>query len=107
MAWPPKIAHARYDEIDKMYREQGWPQVTDEALGIPPHQVESQARDVAKWAHEKLKSERGEPVAWVFELAKYYNKDTREYSVWGEPQLSFTKPCVPEGSIRNLRALYT
>lgn len=48
----------------------------------------------------------GEPVAWQFELANYFDKATGEYSRWGSPQLSSSKPYVPEGSIRNLRPLY-
>ena len=47
-----------------------------------------------------------EPVAYVFELARAINTTTREYCDWGKPQLSFSKPCVPPGSIRNLTALY-
>lgn len=46
-----------------------------------------------------------EPVAYAYELASYYDPRTREYSCW-EPRLSFHKPNVPEGSIRNLRPLY-
>lgn len=46
------------------------------------------------------------PVAWVFELATCIREDGT-YSGWDEsPRLSMTKPCVPEGSIRNLRPLY-
>lgn len=44
-------------------------------------------------------------VAWVFELARAKNLETGEYTDWGKPQLSFSEPCVPDGSIRNLRAL--
>lgn len=49
--------------------------------------------------------EDAQPVAWSFELATVRDRETGEYSSWGEPRLSFTKPCVPEGSIRNLTAL--
>ena len=45
-----------------------------------------------------------EPVAWRFELATMRAGDT--YTGWRAPQLSFRKPCVPEGSIRNLTPLY-
>lgn len=45
-----------------------------------------------------------EPAAWMFELARYYGP--RGYTGWGRPQLSFNKPSVPEGSIRNLQPLY-
>jgi hypothetical protein len=47
-----------------------------------------------------------EPVAWVFELGRARYTDTGEYANWGDPQLSFTKPRVPDESIRNLRPLY-
>lgn len=47
-----------------------------------------------------------EPVAWSYELAGSYSTITGEYSNWMEPRLSFTKPNVPVGSIRNLVALW-
>lgn len=47
----------------------------------------------------------GDAVAWVFELATHRDPETGAYSFWNPPQLSFTKPCVPEGSIRNLTPL--
>lgn len=46
------------------------------------------------------------PVAWVFELAKSIDPETGEYCNFGKPQLSFTEPYVPEGSIRNKRPLF-
>lgn len=49
-------------------------------------------------------SEAREPVAWVYELARAINSKG-EYSFW-EERLTFYKPNVPSGSIRNLRPLY-
>jgi hypothetical protein len=49
---------------------------------------------------------RGEPVAWVYELARARHPETGEYTNWGPPQVTLYEPCVPEGSIRNLRPLY-
>lgn len=46
------------------------------------------------------------PVAWMFELANTYDRATGEYGGWGEVQLSFIKPSVTPGSIRNLTPLY-
>lgn len=48
-----------------------------------------------------------EPVAfaWVYELA-ICKTDDGEYVGW-HTCLSLTKPCVPDGSIRNIRPLYT
>lgn len=48
-----------------------------------------------------------EPAAWLFELARavHYDQGRKYYDAW-EPQLSLTKPNVPEGSVRNLRPLY-
>lgn len=43
---------ADYDKLDRRYREAGWGLITDAALGIPPHRVESQARMVADFATE-------------------------------------------------------
>lgn len=45
-----------------------------------------------------------EPVAWSYELALTIS--AHAHDVWGKPQLSFTKPRVPEGAIRNLVPLY-
>lgn len=52
--------------------------------------------------------ELGEPIAWMFELAAAIKCDgySHSYCDWGPPQLSFTKPCVPEESIRNLVPLF-
>lgn len=44
------------DELDEKYRQEGWGRVTDAALGIPPRDVESQARDVARWADVQLEA---------------------------------------------------
>lgn len=49
------------------------------------------------------KDKKAKPVAWVFELANRWQGGV--YSEWSQPQLSFNKPNVPEGSIRNLKAL--
>lgn len=51
----------------------------------------------------------GEPVAWRYELAtvRYWEGDKPTgWGCWSPPKLSLTKPCVPEGSIRNLTPLY-
>lgn len=44
------------------------------------------------------------PRAWAYELA-HHGDQKNGYSDW-RPHLSPTKPNVPEGSIRNLVALY-
>jgi hypothetical protein len=47
------------------------------------------------------------PVAWMYELASFYDKDAKEkYSCWTR-YVTFSKPCVPEAAIRNLIPLYT
>lgn len=46
-----------------------------------------------------------EPLAWRYELATYYDRETGLYSDW-EGRLSEYEPYVPEGSIRNLTPLY-
>lgn len=41
------------------------------------------------------------PVAWMYELASFYDKDAKEkYSCWTR-YVTFSKPCVPEAAIRN------
>lgn len=50
----------------------------------------------------------GEVIAWSYELARvryWEGGKPTGWGDWGPPQLSFTKPSVPEGSIRNLTAL--
>lgn len=44
-----------------------------------------------------------ETVAWVYEAAA--SMANGQYTNWKPAQLSFSCPCVPEGSIRNLRRL--
>lgn len=46
------------------------------------------------------------PVAWSYELANCYNKETERWDQW-KAHVAFQKPCVPENSIRNLQPLYT
>jgi hypothetical protein len=55
---------------------------------------------------EKLR-EAIAPIAWMFELARGYDRQTGEYCNWGGAQVSFTKPNVPPGSIRSLTPLYS
>ncbi len=46
-------------------------------------------------------------VAWYYELADsviHHIGGSKEYVNWN-PHISFIEPCVPEGSIRNLKAL--
>jgi hypothetical protein len=48
------------------------------------------------------------PIAWKFELARARQWEGGVpvgYGDWSPPQVSLTKPCVPEGSIRNLTPL--
>lgn len=45
----------RNASLNKMYRDEGWGGITDEALGIEPVDVESQARIVAEWAFDQIK----------------------------------------------------
>lgn len=45
--------------INELYRQQGWGQITDKALGLEPENVESQARCVAAWAFEEIERLRG------------------------------------------------
>ena len=41
-------------KLDELYRQAGWGRITDAALNIEPRHVESQARDVARFAHELI-----------------------------------------------------
>lgn len=64
-------------DLNEMYRAEGWGNVTDQALGIPPENVESQARMVASWAHtelSQLKALNAELRAALLEI-KDYNID--------------------------------
>lgn len=59
------------------------------------------------YARKAIKADRqrmGEPVAWAYELARSLTPDG-EYGDW-EARISFTKPNLPDKSIRNLAALY-
>lgn len=76
---------------------------TGEAPEVPADQTHH-AGDAMAYA---LVSEPLVPTAWIFELANYRHQETGVYSYKGtKPQLSFTEPHVPEGSIRGLQALY-
>src|SRR5258707_13704342 len=47
----------------------------------------------------------GDAVAWAYELATQKDSETGEYRGWVR-RLSRDRPNTPEGSMRNLRALY-
>ena len=48
------MVEAVEDRLNARYRDAGWGHLTDAALGIAPCDVESQARRVAEWAHERI-----------------------------------------------------
>lgn len=50
-------------------------------------------------------TDRNQAKAYAYELATHRDATTGEYGGW-EPRLSFERPNVPEGSIRNLEELY-
>jgi len=58
----PEPQEERDARLDARYREEGWGLITDQVFGgrLRPLNVESQARDVARWAYElsKQTSER-------------------------------------------------
>lgn len=60
-------------------------------------------------AHETAnvsdKPEGQQPVAWIYELASYYDKEKDVYSAW-KPGLSREKPNAGRGQ-RNVRPLFT
>lgn len=62
-------------------------------------------KDEALSALEPAEPEGQQPVAWIYELASFYNKVTDEYSGW-EPGLSRTKPNAGRGR-RNVQPLFT
>jgi len=41
-------------DLNATYRQEGWGRITDQALGIAPEDVESQARAVARWAFDEM-----------------------------------------------------
>ena len=41
-------------KLDELYRQAGWGRITDAALNIEPQYVESQARDVARFAYKTI-----------------------------------------------------
>lgn len=40
--------------LNEQYRAEGWGRVAEAALGIAPSETESQAREVARWAHDRI-----------------------------------------------------
>ena len=65
------------------------------------------AKGEAVLAHsEPLPVGKEEPVAWVYELASFMWPDG-SYGGWMGKQLAFQKPCVPEGSVRDLTPLFS
>lgn len=47
-------------DLNDRYRQEGWGRITDEALGIPPQNVEASARSVARWAHDRIEAQAAE-----------------------------------------------
>ena len=54
MSTPGELAE-RDDKLDALYREEGWGLITDKAFGgsLRPMDVESQAREVARYAYDE------------------------------------------------------
>lgn len=77
---------------------------------LPPMRImtgEYRASDMYEYARVAIEAERqqrGEPVAFSYELATTRSGDG-EYTHWS-PRLSYSMPNVPDGSIRNLKRLY-
>ncbi len=46
------------------------------------------------------------PAAYSYSLARARFLDGSGYCEWGPPQIGFTEPCVPEGSMRGLTRLW-
>ena len=44
---------------------------------------------------------------YLYEAARAYDRTTGEYSSWSETTFSPQRPNMPEGSVRNLRAVYS
>lgn len=42
------------DDLNQRYRDAGWSEIAEAALGIEPANVESQARDVARWSYAEI-----------------------------------------------------
>jgi hypothetical protein len=56
------------DKIDQMYREQGWGDFAEAALGINPHLVESQARTVAAFGVQEVQQLASWVDKWVSKM---------------------------------------
>lgn len=83
--------------------------MTDDIKLPPPAQRIPYVGDV--WTRDQVisvvksdRQQRGEPVAFSYDLATTRSRDG-EYTHWS-PRLSYSMPNVPEGSIRNLQWLY-
>jgi hypothetical protein len=89
------------EQIHKLIEDRLFP-----IFGAGPY--EQLAKDVAALS-SSIVGDDVERVAWQFELARCIDHSTvpPTYCDWGPPQLSFSEPHVPEGSVRNLTSLYT
>ena len=65
---------------------------------------EAEAKAVASLLNA-MDDENTKPVGYTYELAGAINTETREYCDW-RAKLTYDAPNVPEGGVRNLRALY-
>lgn len=62
--------------LDARYREEGWGLITDQVFAgrLRPLNVESQARDVARWAYEQEKASTTRHNAQANELARQHKE---------------------------------
>lgn len=68
---------------------------------------DSEADAIAAWNRRAAPLPAVEPVAWAYELASYIEPTSAGpvYSGW-QKRLAWEQANVPEGAVRNVRALY-
>lgn len=76
-----------------------------QASPAPETDEQRSLREAAERLRRRSPAAADRPVAWSYDLASYYDRTTKEWSVWHSHITSY-EPNVARGSVRNLQPLY-
>lgn len=103
-AWPTLLSELARLQAERDRAVDDWCEINGGGV-VTTDQIEEAGRRATEALPPPVKEAEPEPVAWAFELAG--GIDANGKGCHWTPHLSWTKPTVPHGMIRNLRALST
>lgn len=106
---PERSKEEVFSKLHKAYlRGVGWAGRNPDANEAEQYKAAYDYADAETSALEPSPIHKGEVIGWAFDIATrvaMVSDEPAQYTSF-EPRISFDRPSVPEGSIRNLRPLY-